>query len=135
MIGDTPVRRPYIRPMRGWWRHNAYFRRYMLREATALAVAVYAVVLTVGVVRLAEGETAWNGWLAALTTPWSLLLHFVLLAAMLLHAKSWFEIMPKTMPMLFIGRWRVPGEVITRLGWMAVVAASALLLVVVGAGQ
>jgi fumarate reductase subunit C len=52
--------------MRGWWRRNPFFIRYMVREATAVAVAAYAIVLTTGVVRLAQGEAAWNGWLEAL---------------------------------------------------------------------
>ena len=133
MTRDAPARRPYVRPMRGWWRRDPFFVRYMLRETTAVAVAAYAIILTVGGVRLAQGEAAWNGWLAALRTPWSLALHLVLLVAMLIHAKSWFEIMPKTMPMLFVGGARVAGETITRLGWAAAVMASALLLVLVWA--
>ncbi len=123
-----PIRDAYVRPMQGWWRRDPFFMRYMLREATALAVAVYAVVLCVGVVRLAQGEVAWNGWLAALRTPGSLLLHIVLLVAMIVHAKSWFEIMPKTMPMIFIGGRRLLASGITRAGWAATLVASALLI-------
>ena len=123
------VRRPYVRPMRGWWRRDPFFVRYMAREATALAVAAYAIVLAVGVVRLGQGEAAWNGWLSALRTPWSILLHFVLFIAMIIHAKSWFEIMPKTMPMIFVGGRRVAGATITRIGWAAAVIASAVLLI------
>jgi len=48
----------YRRPMRGWWRRDPFFVRYMAREATALGVAVYALVLCVGVVCLALGEAA-----------------------------------------------------------------------------
>ena len=55
--------------MQGWWRRDPFFVRYMVREDTAVAVLVYAVVLTVGAVRLAQGEAAWNGWLAALRSP------------------------------------------------------------------
>lgn len=113
--------------MRGWWRRDPFFMRYMVRETTAFAVAVYAIILCVGVVRLAEGEAAWNGWLAALRTPWSLLLHGVLLVAMVVHAKSWFEIMPKTMPILFIGGRRVAASTITRAGWVATIIACAAL--------
>ena len=119
--------RAYVRPMRGWWRRNPFFIRYMVREATAVAVAVYAIVLTTGVVRLAQGEAAWNGWLEALRSPWSLLMHLVLLAAMIVHAKSWFEIMPKTMPMIFIGGRRLAAATITRTGWGATIAVSVAL--------
>jgi fumarate reductase subunit C len=120
-------RRAYVRPMQGWWRRDPFFVRYMVRETTAFAVALYAVVLTFGVVRLAQGEVAWNGWLAALKTPWSLLLHAVLLVAMVVHARSWFEIMPKTMPMIFVHGRRLAGSTITRTGWAASIVASLAL--------
>ncbi len=123
----APARRAYVRPMRGWWRRDPFFMRYMLREATAVAVAVYAVVLTLGVLCLAQGEAAWNSWLAALRSPASLLLHAVLLIAMIVHAKSWFEIMPKTMPMIFIGARQLSPAVITRTGWVATLLASMAL--------
>jgi fumarate reductase subunit C len=122
------ARRHYVRPMQGWWRRDPFFMSYMVREATAVAVAAYAIVLSVGVVCLAQGEAAWNGWLGALRTPWSILLHCVLLFAMIVHAKSWFEIMPKTMPMIFIGGRRLSASAITRTGWAATGVASVALL-------
>ena len=123
------AKRPYVRPMQGWWKRDPYFISYMWRETTALAVALYAVVLAVGVVRLAQGEAAWNGWLAALKSPLSVLLHLVLLAAMVVHAKSWFEIMPKTMPALQMGGKWVEASTITRAGWAATAVATVVVLV------
>ena len=123
----TVIRRPYVRPMQGWWRRDPFFVRYMVREATAVAVAVYAIVLMAGMVCLARGEAAWNGWLGAMQSPWSLLLHGVLLIAMFEHARSWFEIMPKTMPMIFVGGKRLAASTITRSGWAATVVASIVL--------
>jgi fumarate reductase subunit C len=124
----SAARRPYIRPMQGWWRRDPFFVRYMVREVTAVAVAVYALILMAGVVCLAQGALAWNLWLAAMRSPWSLLLHGVLLYAMVVHAKSWFEIMPKTMPMMFVGGKRVPGSTITRTGWAATALVSVVML-------
>ncbi len=120
--------------MRGWWKRDPFFVRYMVRETTALGVAIYAVILAVGVVRLGQGEAAWNGWLAALRTPWSLLLHAVLLVAFVVHAKSWFEIMPKTMPMLFFGGKRVEAVTITRAGFAAVILATGVVLALAAIG-
>jgi fumarate reductase subunit C len=128
MNGKSPARRAYVRPMRGWWRRDPFFVRYMVREATALAVLVYAVVLLVGVLRLAQGEAAWNDWVQALRSPASLLLHAVLLASMAVHAHSWFEIMPKTMPFMRIGGRRVAATTIQRTGWAAAVVASLMIL-------
>jgi fumarate reductase subunit C len=127
MNRPAPTRRAYVRPMQGWWRRDPFFVRYMVREATALAVLAYAIVLVVGVLRLAQGEAAWNGWLQALRSPWSLLLHAVVLVSMVVHAHSWFQIMPKTMPMIFIGGRRLAAATIQRLGWAATVVVSLAL--------
>lgn len=125
----TTARRPYRRPMQGWWKRDPFFVRYMAREITAVAVAAYAIVLAVGVLRLAQGPQAWDGWLEALKSPLSLLLHLALLVCFVIHAQSWFEIMPKTMPMMFVGGERVKPATITRGGWAAVVVVSALVFV------
>ena len=122
------MRKPYVRPMTRWWQRDPYFVRYMWREATALAVAAYAVVLTVGVWRLAQGQAAFEGWLQALRSGWSIVFHLVLLAAMVLHAVSWFEIMPKTMPMIFIGGRRLAALTITRTGWAATAVVTLAVL-------
>jgi len=127
MNGKPIARRPYVRPMQSWWRRDPFFVRYMVREVTALAVLAYAVVLMVGIVRLAQGEAAWNGWLAALRSPASIAFHALLLFAFAVHAQSWFAIMPKTMPMIFVGGRRLAAATITRTGWAATVLASVVL--------
>lgn len=119
---------PYRRPMAGWWKRDPFFVRYMARECTAFAVLAYAIVLAVGVVRLSQGEAAWNGYVASLRSPVSLLLHAVLLVALAVHAKSWFEIMPKTMPRLIVGGEPVAAATITRAGWAATAAASIVIV-------
>ncbi|MFC5499448.1 fumarate reductase subunit C [Caenimonas terrae] len=121
-------RHGYVRSMKGWWTTDPFFMRYMAREATALAVLAYALILMLGLVRLAQGEAEWNDWLAALRSPWSIALHVLLLVAMAVHAHSWFEVMPKTMPMLFIGGRRVEERAIMRVGWAAAVLATLALL-------
>jgi fumarate reductase subunit C len=113
--------------MAGWWRRNPYFFWYMVREVTAVGVAVYALVLLAGVVCLARGEAAWNAWLAAMQSPVSIAIHGLLLAGMVCHAWSWFDIMPKTMPMLFVGGKRVGAGAITRAGLVAAVLAAVAL--------
>lgn len=119
------TRRPYVRPMDGWWRRDPFFIRYMLREATAVFVAAYAVVLLVGLVCLSQGEAAYNGWLQALKSPLSVVFHLILLATFVYHTWSWFSIMPKTMPMIIIGGRRVQPATITATG-LAVASAACL---------
>lgn len=123
-------RRPYKRSMDGWFKRDPFFIRYMIREATALIVAAYAVVLLVGVVRLAQGEAAFAAYLAALKSPLSIVFHVVLLAGFVYHTWSWFEIMPKTMPAPVIGGKRVPPAVIIGAGLVAALIATIVVLAI-----
>ena len=123
-------RRPYVRPMAGWWRKNPYFVEYMIHEGSAFFVAAYALVLLVGLLRLSQGEAAWNGWLFALHSPLSIAGHLLLLAAMLYHAWTWFNIMPRTLPPILVDGKRVGPATITRTGLAAACGASLLLLIV-----
>jgi fumarate reductase subunit C len=124
-------RRPYVRSMDGWWRKNPYFIEYMVHEGTALFVAAYALVLLVGVVCLAQGEAAWNGWLDALKSPLSLVLHLLMLLMIAYHSYTWFKIMPRTLPPIKIGGKRVSDCAITTSGLLAVVVACLALFAIV----
>ena len=124
-------RRPYVRSMDGWWKRDPYFIRYMAREVTAVFVAAYAVVLLAGLVRLSQGEAAFNGWLQYLKTPWMLVFHLIVLATFVYHTWSWFNIMPKTMPIMFVGGKRVQPGTITGTGLAAAVVACLAVLIIV----
>ena len=125
------ARRPYVRPMAGWWRRNPWFVEYMVHEATALAVVAYALILLAGLFQLGRGEAAWVQWLAFLANPLSLVIHGVLLLAFAYHAWTWFRIMPRTLPPLRFRGARVAAGTITRIGLGAALVASALLYAVV----
>jgi fumarate reductase subunit C len=131
LTAGTANRKPYQRPMAGWYKRDPFFVRYMWREATALGVLFYAIVLMVGVQRLSQGEAAFNGWLDALRSPLSLVFHLVLLVAMVYHVYTWFEVMPKTMPILYAGGKRVSDGAIMRGGVIAAIVTNLALLAIV----
>ncbi|MDH5275541.1 MAG: fumarate reductase subunit C [Gammaproteobacteria bacterium] len=114
--------------MGSWWRRLPFYRRYMVREATCIAVIAYALVLLTGLWRLTQGQEAFDAWRAALATPPALLAHVVLLAAFVFHAWTWFEVMPKTLPIVRMGGKRVADATIVRSGVAAASVASVLLL-------
>lgn len=128
MTKAASKRRPYVRPMDGWWKKNPYFVKYMLHEGTAFFVAAYAAVLLVGVLRLSQGEAAWNGWVEALQSPLSIVCHVMLLVAMLYHTWTWFNIMPITLPPIKVSGKRVSATAITTTGLLAAVIASFVIL-------
>jgi len=126
-------RRPYLRPMRGWWKHNPYFLRYLAMEATSILIALYALILLFGLWRLHQGEAAYAAWLAMLQSPWSLALHAVLLPVFAFHSYSWFKIMPKTLPAIYWRGSKLEQAVITRAGIVAALVTNlAIVLVLVG---
>ena len=124
-------RRPYVRPMDGWWRKNPYFVEYMIHEGTALFVAAYAAVLLIGLLRLAQGEAAWTAWLATLQGSWAILFHLLALVAISYHTYTWFKIMPRTMPPVIVGGQRLSAWAITGSGLAVATAACFGLLAVV----
>jgi len=125
------ARKPYVRSMDGWWRRNPYFMRYMVREASAVFLAIYAVVLLAGVFRLSQGAAAYDAWLAALRNPLAIFFHGIALLAVGYHAYTWWKVMPKTLPMLHVGGRRVPEIALSAVGWAAWLAASLIVYALV----
>jgi fumarate reductase subunit C len=123
--------RTYVRPMQGWWRRNPYFVRYMIREGSSVFLAIYSIILLVGLLRLTQGEAAWDGWRAALTSPWSILFHWLALLTVSYHAWTWWKVAPKTAPDLRVGGRPFPEIVITAGGVLATLAVSVLVYVIV----
>ena len=125
------ARKPYVRPMAGWWRRNPFFIEYMVHEGTALFVAAYALILLVSLFILCEGEAAWNKWLGFLMSPFSIAMHFVILLAFLYHTWTWFNIMPRTMPPILINGHRVKATTITFTGLASAVISSMIVFGIV----
>ena len=121
-------RKPYVRSMDGWWKKNPYYVEYMIHEGTALFVAAYAITLLVGLVRLGQGEAAWNVWLEAMKSPLSLVCHLVFLVAIAYHAFTWFKLFPLTMPPIRGGGKRLEPGVVVGGGWTAAIVAALALL-------
>ena len=123
--------KPYVRPMQGWWRKNPFFVRYMIREASCVFLAAYALILLVGLLRLTQGEVAYNGWREALTSPASIVLHWLALLTVGYHAYTWWMVSPKTAPDFRLGGRPVPDLWIAAGGWLAAIGASVVIYAIV----
>ncbi len=120
---------PYVkRQPAGWWLKNPAYRRYMLREATALPLFAYTLLLITGVYRLSQGEEAFTQWLVMLRSPWCVTLHVVALAAALLHAWTWLQLVPKIL-VVHTNRLRVSGTLIKRVHQLGALLGSVGLVV------
>ena len=121
-------KRPFTRPIASdWWAQPPY-RAYTVRELSGVAVAAYGAVLFVGLVSLWRGPDSYGAFLRFLKSPVSILLNLVLLAAVLHHVLTWFQILPKTMPKLIVDGKQVPQAKITALVLRAVGFCSVCLV-------
>jgi fumarate reductase subunit C len=128
-------RRPYMRAQpRDWWAHKPYLG-YTLRELTGAGVALYGGILLAGLISLARGPEAFEGFRSFLTSPISLLIHLLLLAVMIWHVVTWFQTMPKTMPKLIVGGRHVPQQNLMVAGVaLAALCSVALIVLVLAVG-
>lgn len=123
------ARNTYVRPMAGWWYRNPRFLLYVLREGTSVFIALYMLVLLWGLTALAIGPGAWAGWLGFLASPLSMVLHAVVLAAVVFHSITWFQVAPKAAPPLRLRGKQVADETIVRGGYAACAAATLVILI------
>jgi succinate dehydrogenase subunit C len=122
-------RRPYIRKVKGsWWLGQRRYVVYMVRELTSLFVGLYCALLVVGLFRLTQGRAAWEGFVAALSSPPGVLLQLVCLAFAAYHSVTWFALTPKAMPMVVRGE-PVPAKAIVGIHYGAWAVVSLIVLV------
>lgn len=128
--------KPYIRKMPAtWWlRKRAYFW-FMIRELTAVLMAVYCVILLLLLFRMKkQGGSAYDDFLASLQTPWSVGFHFIAFVAAMYHTVTWFALVPKAL-VVRMGEEKVPPLVLVGAHWLAWVVVSAVLVwLVFGSG-
>ena len=121
----------YIRPMSGWWHKNPYYVRYMIRESSSVFLAIYALILLVGLLRLTQGQAAYDAWREAMVSPGSIVFHCLALLTVGYHAYTWWKVAPKTAPDLHVAGRPLPQFAITAGGWLATIGASILIYIIV----
>ncbi|KII77735.1 fumarate reductase subunit FrdC [Vibrio renipiscarius] len=124
-------RKPYVREMkRTWWQSSPFYRFYMMREATVLPLILFTVFLTIGLGSLVKGPEAWQAWLEFMANPLVVAINIVALAGSLLHAQTFFSMMPQVMPIRIKGK-TVDKKLIVLAQWAAVAFISLVVLIVV----
>ncbi|WP_435236422.1 fumarate reductase subunit C [Psychromonas sp. PT13] len=109
-------RKPYVRkPSPDWWLKKTFYTKYMLRESTCIWITIYSLILAWGVFRLTQGEAAFNGWLDALQSPISIILHLVILVFAVYHTTTWFSLVPRAADLWFKGKKVEQKPIVTTL--------------------
>ena len=80
-----------------WWNRNWAYRLVLARELSAVAVAVYIVLLLLLVSQVRDGQGAFNDHLDLLKSPLFWIFHAVILGFAQLHTSTWFRLTPKAL--------------------------------------
>ncbi len=82
-----------------WFLGRAGYRRFMAREATAFAMAVFLVYLLYWLRSLGQGHTAYLQMIELAKHPIAVFVNTLIFGAVLYHSATWFNLTPKIMPM------------------------------------
>lgn len=98
-------RKPYVRKLpTDWWMKQLFYTKYMIREGSSVLITLYSLILAWGVMRLSQGEIAFNGWMEALQNPFAIILHLLALLFALYHTITWFALAPKAVDLWIKGK-------------------------------
>jgi fumarate reductase subunit C len=124
---------PYRRtPSNTWYLDRWPYRIFILREWSATFMAIYVLILLRLMQKVLTSEAAYLDYVDFLKSPVMIAFHVVALLFTLLHAVTWFQAVPKAMPVR-MGEDKVPAVLmiapayVTMLGVSVVVAAIFLM--------
>ncbi|NQZ51431.1 MAG: fumarate reductase subunit C [Moritella sp.] len=124
-------RKPYTRELpTDWWMKQLFYTKYMLREGSSVFITIYSLILAWGLLRLSQGEVAFNGWLESLHNPVAVIFHLFALAFALYHTVTWFSLAPKAVDLWIKGK-RLDDKIIVSGHYAAFVAATVFCLLVI----
>ena len=112
-----------------WWLKNIKYFLFMLRELSAVFIAIFLVVLLTQVYSLTHGREAYSAYVRVLASPWWIIFHVVALLFALYHSITWFNLMPQVL-VVRLGKRQVPPRLVTIVnfvGWLVVSLAILLL--------
>jgi len=134
MVEKVSGRRPYFRevPRTHWFLRHPRYLRYMAREITCIFIGAYTFIWVVGIVRLSQGEAAYQAFLQTLKTPSSIVFHIVALVFAIYHSVTWFNLTPKALPVQ-LGEEFLPDGVIAGAHYAAWAVLSVVILFLAGA--
>ena len=111
-----------------WFLGREGYRRFMAREMTAFALAVFLVYLLYWLRAIGDGYTAYVQMIQLTMNPLLVTALGLAFGAMLYHSITWFNLTPKIMPM-YVAEEKVPdlwAAII--MGYLPCFAATAVIL-------
>ena len=110
-----------------WWLEKFSYAKFITRELTSLAVGYTAVLLMLQLGVLSRGQATYQRFLELLGSTPLMIFHGVVLASLLFHSITWFNLAPKAL-VLRLGGWRIPDAIVLAGHYAAWLLASVLVI-------
>ena len=110
-----------------WWLEKLAYGKFIVREMTSLAVGYAAVFFMFQLWVLSQGQETYQHFLRHLTSTPVMIFHGVVLAFLLFHSVTWFNLAPKAL-VIRLGRWRIPDALVLSGHYAEWLAATALVI-------
>ena len=125
-IRRVTSKRPKPRP---WWLLNKRYAIYMLRELTAIPVLGFAVLCLYQLINLSSGQSSYESFLSAMSSPVWIAINVFILLASILHSITWILLMPKGLPE-YIAGIRIPPAPVLFGGFATWIAVSGIIVTI-----
>ncbi|MBI1767005.1 MAG: hypothetical protein HY015_00990 [Bacteroidetes bacterium] len=102
-----------------WWTDRWSSIKFILRELTSVAVAVYSIIFLFYVSSILQGKKTFEEFSESLKSPAFIALHCFILLCLVFHSITWFNLAPQAM-VIKLGEKKVPGIVVALMnyaGW------------------
>lgn len=113
-----------------WWTNRWIHIKFIARELTSICVAVYSLILLSFVNTVLLGPESFDTMILFFNSPISLIIHVFLLAGLLFHSITWFNLAPKAM-VIKLGEKNIPGKLIALANYIGWLVVSVLLIFLV----
>jgi fumarate reductase subunit C len=110
-----------------WFLKRRPYRIFMLRELSAVFLALYTVLLLVLVMKVHGSPNSFNAFVDTMESPGLVVFNIIALLFALLHTVTWFQAVPKALP-LRRGEDRVPPALLIGANYVVMLGLSALVL-------
>jgi len=97
--------KPYQPQMSAYWYFDRWpYLRFVLREASSFFVAYFAALTLFQVAALSAGPSKYAKFEECMRSPLMIILNSLTLAFLLLHAVTWFNLVPRVMMRQVLGK-------------------------------
>jgi fumarate reductase subunit C len=112
-----------------WFAKRWPYRIFMLRELSSIFLAAYMVLLLVLVSKVHNGERSFTDFKNTLNSPGLLVFNSIAFLFALLHSVTWFQAVPKAMPVRR-GENKVPPQLLIGMNYGVMLVLSAIVLII-----